>query len=98
MLLPIRIEHALNAAIKCAHDADPREHRRAARGCDQEQRLHRSLPFRRRVLGLRELCDVGAGVGKGDEGSAARQRDGFVKPSLPAAIANGASPSCRIRF
>jgi hypothetical protein len=44
MGLPIRIELANLVAVQRLHDADPRQHRRAAFRRDQEQRLHRGLP------------------------------------------------------
>jgi len=62
MGLPIRIELANLVAVQCLHDADPREHRRAARLRDQEQRLHGRLPFRRLVLGLTKFGDVDPGI------------------------------------
>jgi hypothetical protein len=39
-----------------------------------------------RVLGLRELGDVGTGILQRDELATARQRDRIVKATLPAAI------------
>jgi hypothetical protein len=45
-----RIKHPLDATVQGSHDADPRQHRRAAALGDQDQRLHRRLPFRRFVL------------------------------------------------
>jgi hypothetical protein len=44
----------------------------------------RRLPLRRRMLSLRKLRDVIAGVPQGDELAAAGQRDRFVEPSFPA--------------
>jgi hypothetical protein len=54
-------------SIQRLHDADPREHRRAARRRDQDQRLHCRLPLRGLMLGLRKLRDVAAGMLEGDE-------------------------------
>jgi hypothetical protein len=84
--LAVQIELANMVAVQCPHDADPREHRRAVRFRDQDQRFHGSLPLRRRVLGLRKLRDVGAGVLQRDELAAARQRNRLVEPSFPAAL------------
>jgi len=69
--------------VYCAHYADPREHRRPAGRRDQQQGFHRCLPFRRFVLGLRELRDVGAGVLERDEGAAVRQPSGGSVSSPP---------------
>jgi hypothetical protein len=63
----IRIEDALGVAVQRSHDADAREHRRAAERRDQDQRFHCRLPFCRRVFGLRKLGNVGASVLEGDE-------------------------------
>jgi hypothetical protein len=61
------IEHALDVAVQCPHDADACEHRRAAERRDQDQRLHGGLPLRSFVLGLRKLGDVGASILKRDQ-------------------------------
>ena len=45
MVFAIGIEHALDVAVQRSHDADAREHRRAAR--DQDQGFHSGLPLRR---------------------------------------------------
>jgi hypothetical protein len=76
MGLPIRIELANLVAVQRLHDADPRQHCRPARLRDQEQRLHRRLPLRRLVLGLRKLRDVFAGILERDELAAAGKRIG----------------------
>jgi hypothetical protein len=56
-------------------------------GCsDKDQGFHRRLPFRRRVLGLRALRDVGASLVQRDELATARQRDRIIEWSFPAAI------------
>ena len=53
--------------VQGAHDADPRQHGRAATRRNQDQRLHRGLPFRRFVFGLRKLRDVVAGIPERNE-------------------------------
>ncbi len=63
---------------------------------DQDQGFYGRLPFLDFVLGFRKLGYVGAGIFKGDK-LTARQRYGIIKRSFPTPIANGASPSCRIR-
>jgi hypothetical protein len=55
VILSIWIKHALNVAVQRSHDAYAREHRRAARRRDQDQRFHCSLPFLGPRLGLRKL-------------------------------------------
>src|SRR6476660_9683925 len=79
VLLAIGIEPALDVTVQGLHDADPREHRRAAKGCDQDQCFHCGLPFRRSVFRLRELGDVVASVAKGDELATFWQRDRFLE-------------------
>ena len=60
--------------VQCPHDADPRRRRRAAFRRHQDQGLHRGLPFRRLVLSLRQLRDVGPGILERDELAAAGKR------------------------
>jgi hypothetical protein len=45
MILTWRVKQPLDMTVKRPHDADPRKHRRAARSRDQDQGLHRRLPF-----------------------------------------------------
>jgi hypothetical protein len=75
-------------AVQRPHDADPRQHRRAARCCDQDQGFHGRLPFLGLVLGFWNLRDVGSGILQGDELSTARQWDRFIERALPAAISH----------
>jgi hypothetical protein len=88
MVFPIWIELANVAAVQCSHDANPRKHRWAARRRDQDQGFHCSLPFRGRMLGLRKLRDVLAGILKGDELAPAWQRYWIIKSPLPAALSH----------
>jgi hypothetical protein len=67
MVLAIGIEHALDVADRCSHDADAREHRRTSERRNQHQRFHCRLPLWRFVLGFGKLGDVVAGVLKRDE-------------------------------
>jgi hypothetical protein len=60
--LAIRVELANLVTVQGLHDADPRQHCRAAFRRDQDQGLRRRLPFRRFVLRFRKLRDVGAGI------------------------------------
>jgi hypothetical protein len=41
-VFPARVEHALDVPVQCPHDADPREHRRAAERRDQHQGFPKS--------------------------------------------------------
>jgi hypothetical protein len=82
---PRRIKHPLDVTVQGPHDADAREHRRAAVAFgDQEQDLDRSLPFLDLLFGLRQLLDISGGVLKGDELAAARQRYRVVERAFPA--------------
>src|ERR1700731_3453179 len=97
MLFAIGIKHPLDVAVQRLHDADAREHRRAAQRRDKRQGFHGSLPLWRFVLGLGKLGDIGAGVLEGDELTPAGQRDWIFERTLPTLSANGASPFCRTR-
>jgi hypothetical protein len=88
MVFPIWIEHALDVAVQGSHVADPREHRRAARRGDQDQRLHGRLPLCSLMLGFWQLRDVVAGIFKGDEVATARQRYWIVEGTFPAAASH----------
>jgi hypothetical protein len=44
------------------HHADPGEHRRPVMFCDQQQRLHRGLPFGGVVFCLWQFSDVFRGI------------------------------------
>jgi hypothetical protein len=43
MIFAIGVEHALDTAVQCPHDADAGEHRRPAERHDQDQGLHRRM-------------------------------------------------------
>jgi hypothetical protein len=45
MLVLSRVEHVLDVSVQGSHYADPREHCRAVMFCDQQQHLHRGLPW-----------------------------------------------------
>ena len=66
-------------AVQRPHDADPREHGRPVMLCDQQQRLHRGLPFRDIVFCLGQFGDVERGVAERDQRLALRRRDWFVE-------------------
>src|ERR1700730_17177790 len=82
-LLLLGIELLNVTAVQGQHDADSREHRRAAVRGDQDQRLHRCLPFRGLVLSLRKLGDVIAGIMQGDQLAATGQLDRFIEAPRP---------------
>src|SRR5258708_35329393 len=74
LFLARRIKHPLDVAVQCSHDADPREHHRAAVRRDQDQRLHRVLPLGGLMLGLGE---------RGDELASILQRDELATTGQP---------------
>jgi hypothetical protein len=88
MLFPIRIEHPLDVAVQCPHDADARKHRRSAVAFgDHDQRLDRSLPFLELLFGLWQLLDISGGILKSDKLATAGQRDRIFEFALPTPIA-----------
>ena len=84
MVFAIGIELANDMAVQRFHDADARHHCRTVEPRDKHQYFDCRLPFRRFVLGLRKLGDVGAGVLQGDEPLTVRQRDRVLERSFPA--------------
>jgi hypothetical protein len=74
-------------AVERPHDADARQPRMAALRRDQDQCLHRGLPFWGGVLGFGEFGDVVTSILKRDELAPAWQRDWLVEHSLLAANA-----------
>jgi hypothetical protein len=74
--------------VQCPHDPDRRQHRRPALRRDQDQGLHRGSPFRR-LVGLRKLRDVVAGILESDELAPVRQLDWVVKFAAPAGNQSG---------
>jgi hypothetical protein len=65
------------------HDADPRQHRWAVLLGDQDQSVHRGLPFRRVVFCLGQLGDVERGVAEREQRLSARQYDWIEKSLIP---------------
>ena len=51
-----------------SHHADPGEHRRAVMFCNQQQRLHRGLPFFGIVFCLGQFGHVLRGIAEGETG------------------------------
>jgi hypothetical protein len=80
----VRVEFLWLVPIDRLHHADPREHRRLVRFRDHDQCLHRRLPLLGRMLSLRKLRDVIAGILERDEQAAAGQLDRFIELSFPA--------------
>ena len=68
------IKSPFDVTVQRPHDADPGQDRRAAVLCNEDQRLHGGLPFRRGVLGVRQLRDVAGGISQGEELAAIRKR------------------------
>lgn len=81
--LQIRIKHPFDVTVQRAHDADPRQHCRAAALSHKDQRLHRGLPLRRIVLRLRQFHDVVGRVAQGDEAAAIWKRYWILKRGGP---------------
>jgi hypothetical protein len=54
-------------AVQSPHHADARVHQRPAIFRRHDKRFGRRLPFRKILLSLRQLYDVGGGVLKGDQ-------------------------------
>jgi hypothetical protein len=92
MLFMIGIKHPLDVAVQCPHDTDTCEHRWSSERRHQDQGFHGRLPLRGLMIGLRERCDVSAGILERDELTAARELDRIIKRSFPAPGANGANP------
>ena len=84
MILAVWIELALHMPVQRSLDADPRDHRRAAKIGDQDQGFHGSLPFRCRVDGLRKLGDEVAGIAQCVERATVAQGYRFVELAGPA--------------
>jgi hypothetical protein len=66
------IEHPLNVTVQSPHDADAREHRWPSERPRPGSRLPSPPAIPRRVLGLRQLGDVGTGVLEREELATAR--------------------------
>ena len=81
MIFAIGIKDAFDVTVQRPHDADPGQG--AAGLCNEDQRLHGSLPFGRGVFGLRQLPDVVGGVPQGEKPPAIRKRYWILKQSRP---------------
>ncbi|HEY4848223.1 MAG TPA: hypothetical protein VIH87_10675 [Methylocella sp.] len=76
MVLAVWIENPLDVSVKRPHNADAREHRRAAVAFgDQDQGFNGSLPLLDLLFGLRELLDISGSILEGDKLTTAGQRD-----------------------
>src|SRR6266404_1051528 len=85
------VEHPFAVTVHSPHDADPSKHRWTALLCHEDQAFHCCLPFWGRMIGLRELGDVGPGILQRDERATAGQRDRFVELAFPTAISRHAA-------
>jgi hypothetical protein len=72
-------KHPLNVLVQRSHDANPRKHRRPAETRDLDQSFHGSLPFRRRVIGLRQAGDVVAGIAQSHDLAPTGQQDRIIE-------------------
>jgi hypothetical protein len=79
MVLAIWIEYPFDVAVQRSHDADPCEHRRAAKIGDKYERFDSGLPFRERGLFLRKASNVCRGVPQRTQHSAVGEGDGVVE-------------------
>jgi hypothetical protein len=71
--------------VQRPHDADPREHRRAAVAFgDEDQGFNGSLPLLDLLFGLRQVLDISGGILEGDELAALGRRDWIVERPVPA--------------
>ena len=84
----IGVENSLDLSIERLHDADPGEHPRASQRYDQDQGFHCGLPFRGLMVSFRKARDEFAGVLKGDELTAGRQRHWIFETSLPTTVSH----------
>jgi hypothetical protein len=98
MIFSVGIKLANVVAVQRLHDTNAREHRRPAMFGYEQKRRHRRLPFRGIVFRLGQFRDEFAGILQRDDLATARQRYWIIKRAFPTSAANGASPSCRIRF
>jgi hypothetical protein len=76
-------KHPLNVLVQRSHDANPRKHRRPAETRDLDQSFHGSLPFRRRVIGLRQAGDVVAGIAQSHDLAPTGQQDRIIERASP---------------
>ena len=77
------IKHALDVPIECPQHADARMHQKVAAFGGANQAAVRGLPFRKILLSLRQLHDVGGGILEGDELAAAHQPRSVPAPVCP---------------
>lgn len=82
MTFAVGVEIPNVVPIERPHDADAREHGRAAKLRDQEQRFHCGLPRRGVVFGLGQLGDELGRIPERNELATARQRDWIVESPL----------------
>ena len=101
-----RIEHPLDVAVQCPHDADAHHHGRPVELDDQEQGFDRGLPFLEILLSLRQFHDVVGGVAQSYQLAPTRQQDGIIERAGPGGSglgscdlsAFGDAPSAQVAF
>ena len=93
MVFAIGVELANVPAVQRSHDADPREHRRAAEISNQDQRLDRGLPFRELRFLLRQARHVGCRVTQRNERSRVGEQYRVLEFALPACVSHALSCS-----
>jgi hypothetical protein len=67
MSFALGIKDPFDVTVQRPHDADPGQHRWPAVFGYEDQRLHGGLPFRRGVLGFRQLRGVVSGIPQGEK-------------------------------
>jgi hypothetical protein len=77
------IEHPLDVAVQCPHDADAHHHSRPVELDDQEQGFDRGLPFLEILLSLRQFHDVVGGIAQSHQPAPTRQQDGIIERTDP---------------
>jgi hypothetical protein len=82
-ILPRRVEHSHDLPVQCPRDADARKHRWPVMFYDQQQRLHRGLPFVGVVLCLGQFGDLERGVAERHQRFPTLQRGRVEKPLIP---------------
>jgi hypothetical protein len=79
-----RIEHPLDVAVQCPHDADAHHHGRPVELDDQEQGFDSGLPFLLAILlSLRQFHDVVGGGAQSHQVAPTRQQDGIIERAGP---------------
>jgi hypothetical protein len=66
LVFAISVEHPLDVAVQCSHDANARHHGRAVEFDYQDQGFYRGRPLLELLFGLGQLLDIFRRVLQGD--------------------------------